>query len=191
MSEGSVNESWVNESWVNESTVNESTVRPAGKVRVAIQVRDEDGVLCPPEWLWATVVFEDLRKGIYCLLNTPFWAPFALGDLVEARFRSNGERFVTALHRRGGRTAHLLVFPADAQKSDIEALAEQWTATGTWVEGFAGGTALAVAVDRQAGGHPTGPELAVLAMGSLEHVTLLADPSELPDDPVFRYVVAA
>jgi len=40
--------------------------------------------------------------------------------------------------------------------------------------------------------HPTGPEIATLAMsGQLEYVTLLADPSELPDDPVFRYVVAA
>jgi hypothetical protein len=163
-----------------------------GQVKVAIQVRDENGELCQPERLWATVVYEDQRKGIYCLLNTPFWAPFALGDLVEARFRRNGERFVTALHRRGGRTAHLLVFPADADRAAIEALAEMWRATGTWVEGNACGTVLTVAVDRQAGGQPTGPELATLAMDrALEYVTLLADPHELPDDPVFRQVIAA
>jgi hypothetical protein len=163
-----------------------------GNVKVAIQVRDEQGELCQPEWLWATVVYEDQRKGIYCLLNNPFWAPFALGDLVEARFRRNGERFVTALHRRGGRTAHLLVFPADADRAAIAALAELWRATGTWVEGFAGGTVLTVAVDRLAGGQPTAPELATLATGrALEYVTLLADPAEKPDDPVFRFVVAA
>jgi hypothetical protein len=163
-----------------------------GKVKVAIQVRDEEGELCSPEWLWATVVYEDQRKGIYCLLNNPFWAPFALGDLVEARFRRNGERLVTALHRRGGRTAHLLVFPADADRAAIAALAQLWRATGTWVEGFGRGTVLTVAVDRQTGGQPTGPELATLAMGgALEYITLLADPDELPDDPVFRHVVAA
>jgi hypothetical protein len=163
-----------------------------GRVKVAIQVRTDEGELLPPESLWATVVYEDRRRGIYCLLNTPFLAPFALGDLVEARFRSNGERFVTALHRRGGRTAHLLVFPADAEKEDIEKLAEQWAATGTWVEGYAGGPALTVAVDRQAGGQPTGPELAMLAMGgSLACATLLADPDEKPDHPCFRYVIAA
>jgi hypothetical protein len=163
-----------------------------GKVKVAIQIRDDEGELCPAEWLWATIVFEDQRKGIYCLLNTPFFAPFALGDLVEARFRRNGDRFVTALHRRGGRTAHLIVYPADADRAAIQLLAEQWRSTGTWVEGFAAGTALTVAVDRLAGGRPTGPEIATLAMsGQLDYVTLLADPSELPDDPVFRYVVAA
>jgi hypothetical protein len=163
-----------------------------GKVKVAIQVRDEQGELCAPEWLWATVVYEDRRKGIYCLLNTPFWAPFALGDLVEARFRCNGDRFVTALHRRGGRTAHLLVFPADADRAAIEALAQLWRATGTWVEGFAGGTVLTVAVDRGSGGQPTERELTTLRMGrALECITLLADPEEQPDDPVFRYVVAA
>jgi hypothetical protein len=170
----------------------EVVVMAEGKVNVAIQVRDDEGVLCPAEWLWATIVFEDQRKGIYCLLNTPFFAPFALGDLVEARFRRNGERFVTALHRRGGRTAHLIVYPADADRAAIELLAEQWRSTGTWVEGFAGGTALTVAVDRSADGHPTGSELATLAMsGQLEYAALLADPSEKPDDPVFRYVVAA
>ena len=163
-----------------------------GKVKVAIQVRTDEGELLPPESLWATVVYEDQRKGIYCLLNTPFFAPFALGDLVEARFRRNGDRFVTALHRRGGRTAHLIVYPADADRAAIQLLAEQWRSTGTWVEGFADGTALTVAVARLAGGHPTGPEIATLAMsGQLEYATLLADPSELPDDPVFRYVVAA
>jgi Domain of unknown function (DUF4265) len=170
----------------------EVVVMADGKVKLAIQVRDERGELCQPEWLWATVVYEDVRKGIYCLLNNPFWAPFALGDLVEARFRRNGERFVTALHRRGGRTAHLLVFPADADRRAIAQLAELWRATGTWVEGFAGGTVLTVAVDRQAGGQPTGPELATLAVGkALEHITLLADPDEKPDNPVFRHVVAA
>jgi hypothetical protein len=170
----------------------EVVVMAEGRVKVAIQVRDSEGVLCPAEWLWATVVFEDKRKGIYCLLNTPFFAPFALGDLVEARFRRNGDRFVTALHRRGGRTAHLLAFPADIDRAAVQLLAEQWRATGTWVEGFAGGTVLTVAVDRLAGGQPSGPELARLAMsGPLECATLLADPDELPDDPVFRYVVAA
>jgi hypothetical protein len=165
---------------------------PDGTVKIAIQVRDVVGELCPPEWLSAKVVYEDRRKGIYCLLNTPFWAPFALGDLVEARFRNSGDRFVTALHRRGGRTAHMLAFPADVDKALVQDLADEWRVTGTWVEGFAGGTALTVAVDRLAGGHPTGPELAMLAMsGQLEYATLLADPSELPDDPVFRYVVAA
>jgi hypothetical protein len=163
-----------------------------GRVKVAIQIRDDEGELCPAEWLWATIVFEDQRKGIYCLLNTPFFAPFALGDLVEARFRRNGDRFVTALHRRGGRTAHLIVYPANADRAAIQLLADQWRSTGTWVEGFGAGTALTVAVDRLAGGHPTGPEIATLATsGQLEYVTLLADPSELPDDPVFRYVVAA
>jgi hypothetical protein len=163
-----------------------------GTVRVAIQVRDDEGELCQPEWLWATVVYEDQRKGIYCLLNNPFWAPFALGDLVEARFRSDGERYVTALHRRGGRTAHLLVFPADADRAAIRSLAGVWQSTGTWVEGFAGGTALTVAVDRQHGGQPTESELATLAMSkALECITLLADPDEQPDDPIFRHVVAA
>jgi hypothetical protein len=162
------------------------------KVKVAIQVRDQEGELCQPEMLWATVVYEDQRKGIYCLLNNPFWAPFALGDLVEARFRCDGERYVTALHRRGGRTAHLLVFPADADRAAISSLAEVWRATGTWVEGFAGGTVLTVAVDRAMGGQPTGPELATLAMSeALECVTLLADPAERPGDPVFRQIVAA
>jgi Domain of unknown function (DUF4265) len=163
-----------------------------GRVKVAIQVRTDAGELLPPESLWATVVYEDRRRGIYCLLNTPFWAPFALGDLVEARFRDNGERFVTSLHKRGGRTAHLLTFPVSAATSAIERLVEQWTATGTWVEAFAGGTALAVAVDLHAGGRPDGPELELLtAQGSLACSRLLADPEAKPDHPCFRSVIAA
>jgi len=162
------------------------------RVKVAIQVRDPDGSLAAPEWLWAGVVYEDQRRGIYCLHNTPFFAPFALGDLVEARFRCNGDRVVTALHRRGGRTSHLLVFPAGVDTEWVRSLADQWAATGTWVERRGGETAFAVAVDRAAGGHPTGPELATLATdGALEWATLLAAPDEKPDDPVFRQVVAA
>jgi hypothetical protein len=170
----------------------EVDVMTEGKVKVAIQVRDDEGELCPAEWLWATVVFEDQRKGIYCLLNTPFLAPFALGDLVEARFRSNGDRFVTALHRRGGRTAHLLMFHGGVDRDAIQHLARGWEATGTWVEGFDGGTALAVAVERGAGGLPGEAELSELAAsGRLTEIMQLADPDQKPDDPVFRYVVAA
>jgi hypothetical protein len=113
----------------------EVVVMSEDKVKVAIQVRAEEGELGPREWLWATVVQEDMRKGIYCLLN--------------------GDRLVTALHRRGGRTAHMLVFPADADRAAIQRLAEEWgRATGTWVEGFGGGTVPTVAVERQAGGQP-------------------------------------
>jgi hypothetical protein len=168
----------------------EVVVMAEGNVKLAIQVRSDEGELCPREWLWATVVYEDKRKGIYCLLNTPFFAPFALGDLVEARFRRNGDRFVTALHRRGGRTAHLLMFHYAVDRAAIELLADQWRATGTWVEGFDDGTALTVAVE--AGGQPSEAELCELAAsGRLTELMQLADPDQKPDDPVFRYVVAA
>lgn len=170
----------------------EVVVMAEGKVKVAIQVRDDEGELCPREWLWATVVYEDKRKGIFCLLNTPFFAPFALGDLVEARFRRNGDRFVTALHRRGGRTAHLIMFHYSVDRAAIQQLARGWEDTGTWVEGFDDGTALTAAVERAAGGQPAEAELAELAAsGHLQQLMQLADPDEKPDDPVFRYVVAA
>jgi hypothetical protein len=170
----------------------EVVVMSADKVKVAIQVRGDDGELCPTEWLWAAVVFEDARRGIYGLLNTPFVAPFALGDLVEARFRRNGDRFVTALHRRGGRTAHLLTFRGDVDPATLQELAREWETTGTWVEGFDGGSAMTVAVERHKGGSPTDLELDELwARGWLDTLMLLADPDEKPDNPVFRHVVAA
>jgi hypothetical protein len=170
----------------------EVVVMADGKVKVAIQVRDDEGLLLPAEWLWATVVYEDRRKGIYCLLNTPFLAPFALGDLVEARFRRNGDRFVTALHRRGGRTAHVLMFQSCVDRAAIQDLARGWEASGTWVEGFDGGTALTIAVEREAGGLPGEAELSELAAsGRLRELMQLAHPDEKPDDPVFRYLIAA
>lgn len=159
--------------------------------KVGIQLRDDDGTLLPREWLWARVVHEDVRKGVYCLLNTAFLAPFALGDLVEARIQRNGDRLVTALHRRGGRTAHLLVFTARLDVTARLRLAEQWTATGTWVEG-SGGDAVTVSVQAPPGGRPTVAELDGLrASGCLTEVIRLADPGELPDDPVFRSLVMA
>lgn len=162
------------------------------KVKIAVRVRDSEGELLPQEWLWATVVQEDVRKGIYCLLNTPFWAPFALGDLVEARIQRNGDRVVTALHRRGGRTAHMLVWPVDADKVAIQRLAEQWSATGTWVEGCCGGTVLTVSVEPAAGAEPTKDQLAELvASGRLDDLRLIADPDDTPGDPIFRDMVAA
>jgi Domain of unknown function (DUF4265) len=169
----------------------EVVVMLADKVKVAIQVRDDEGELCPREWLWATVVYEDKRKGIYCLLNTPFFAPFALGDLVEARFRRDGERMVTALHRRGGRTAHMLMFCAAVDREAIRRLARRWEESGTWVEGL-DGIALTIAVERETGGQPAEAELAELAAsGRLQAINQLADPNQQPDDPIFRYVVAA
>lgn len=72
------------------------------QVKVGIQITDDEGGRLPREWLWAEVVRQDAAGGIYCLLNAAFYGPFALGDLLEARRRRNGELIVTGLHRRGG-----------------------------------------------------------------------------------------
>lgn len=160
------------------------------KVKVAIRVRDQEGGRLPREWLWAEVV--DQSAGIYCLFNTPFFAPFALGDLVETRRRRNGDLVVTKLHRRGGRTAHLVVFPVTVDRAAVQRLADEWAATGTWVEGCGNGTALTVAVERLAGGRPDEAELAALELGGrLEQLMLLADPDEPPDAQAFAYLDSA
>jgi len=159
------------------------------KVKVGIQITDVEGGRFPREWLWAEVVREDAAGGIYCLLNTAFYGPFALGDLVEAR-RRKGELIVTGLHRRGGRTSWLLMFCLHVPDTRIEQLAAAWRSTGTWVEGF-GGKRMSVALDGTAGARPTDAEITQLSRTrELELAMLLADPDDTPDHPIFRHLVA-
>ena len=161
------------------------------KVKVGIQITDEDGGRFPREWLWAEAVHErGGLGGVYCLLNTPFYGPFALGDLVETRRRRNGELIVTGLHRRGGRTSWLLMFALSVPNDQINQLIKQWHASGTWVEPM-GGKRVAVAIDAVTGARPTTTEIAWLAAsGALDLHMLLAEPADAPDHPVFRNLVA-
>lgn len=160
------------------------------KVKVGIQITDDEGGRLPREWLWAEVVREDAAGGIYCLLNTAFYGPFALGDLVEARRRRNGELIVTGLHRRGGRTSWLLMFSLRVPDRRIEQLAAAWRSTGTWVEGF-GGKRLSVALDGTADARPTDAEITQLSRTrEVELAVLLAHPDDTPDHPVFGQLVA-
>jgi len=160
------------------------------KVKVGIRITDEEGGLFPREWLWAHVVREDGAGGIYCLLNTAFYGPFALGDLVEAHRRRNGELIVTGLHRRGGRTSWLLMFYLHVSDQRVEQLAAAWQSTGTWVEGF-GGKRISVALEGTADARPTDAEISELSRtGEVEFAMLLADPDDAPDNPVFRNLVA-
>ena len=160
------------------------------KVKVGIQITDVEGGRFPREWLWAEPVFGQATNGVYCLLNTAFYGPFALGDLVEARRKPNGDLIVTGLHRRGGRTSWLLVYDLSVSEERIEQLARIWMATGTCVEGF-GGKRVSVAVEARPDGRPTERELEDLEQsGELEFFLLLADPSDTPTHPVFRNLVA-
>ncbi len=163
----------------------------ARKVKVGIRIKDDSGARFPREWLWAEVVHESSREGVYCLLNNAFYAPFAFGDLVEARRRKNGERIVKRLHRRGGRTAHLLWFQPTVSTEQIQQFADEWAATGTWVEGPGGGI-VTVAVERLAGGRPDETDLQELARrGLLQQLMLMTDPDDTPDSDVFKYLVTA
>jgi hypothetical protein len=165
-------------------------VEEPARVKVAIQITDEDGGKFPREWLWADVVQEDADGGTYCLLNTAFYGPFALGDLVEARRRRNGDLVVTGLHRRGGRTSWLLMFALDVPDERIARLAAAWQETGTWVEGF-GGKRFSVAREGGPETRPTDAEIGLLARsGEVELAMLLADPDDTPEHPVFRQLVA-
>jgi uncharacterized protein DUF4265 len=169
----------------------EVVVMAQDRVKVTIQVRDDDGEVYPREWLWAEAVTEDDDGGTYCLLNTPLFAPFALGDMVDATRQDDGTLAVTALHRRGGRTAHLIVFSGLTDRAAVQSLADEWAATGTWVESC-DVVALTVAVESAEGGRPTGAELAALRLsGSVVEVMRLADPEETPDDPIFRHLFVA
>lgn len=160
------------------------------KVKVGIQITDDEGGRFPREWLWAHVVQEDTAGGIYCLLNTAFYGPFALGDLVEARRRRHSELVVTGLHRRGGRTSWLLMFYLHVPDKSIEQLAAAWRSTGTWVEGF-GGKRMSVARPGTADARPTDDEITELSRtGKVQLAMLLADPDDTPDHPVFRQLVA-
>jgi hypothetical protein len=160
------------------------------QVKIRIQVTDDEGGRFPREWLWAEAVQEDAVGGTYCLLNTAFYAPFALGDLVEARRKRKGDLMVTGLHRRGGLTSWLLMFSLSVPDGRIEELAAAWRATGTWVEGF-GGKRLSIARDGMVGARPTAAEICLLTSSrEVELAKLLADPDEAPDDPVFRFLVA-
>jgi hypothetical protein len=160
------------------------------KVKVEIQVTDAEGGRFPLEWLWADVVREDASGGTYCLLNTASYGPFALGDLVEARRKRNGDLMVTGLHRRGGRTSWMLMFSLDVPDTRIEQLAAAWRVTGTWVEGF-GGKRISVAREGRATARPTAAEICLLSSrGEVELGKLLADLDDVPHDPVFRFLVA-
>jgi hypothetical protein len=84
----------------------------------------------------------------------------------------------------------LLWFRLDEPAARIEQLTSDWAATGSWVEG-AGGGAINVAVERTAEGRPTPHEVdELLRTGRLQSATLLVDPADAPDDPVFDHVVA-
>jgi hypothetical protein len=160
------------------------------KVKIGIQITDDEGGRFPREWLWAEPVQEDAEGGTYCLLNTAFYGPFALGDLVEARRKRDGDLMVSGLHRRGGRTSWLLMFSLDVPDTRIEQLADAWRATGTWVEGF-GGKRISVAREGTETARPTAAEICLLSStGEVELAKLLADPGDVPDDPVFRCLVA-
>lgn len=160
------------------------------KVKVGMQITDEEGGRLPREWLWAHVVQEDEAGGIYCLLNTAFYGPFALGDLVEARRQRDGGLIVTGLHRRGGRTSWLLMFYLQVPDERVEQLAAEWRSTGTWVEGL-GGKRVSVALEGTPDARPTDAEITELSRaGEVELAMLLADPDDSPDHPVFRNLVA-
>jgi hypothetical protein len=159
------------------------------KVKVGIQITDTSGGRFPREWLWAEPVRQDPRGGVYCLLNTAFYGPFALGDLVEARRERTGELVVTGLHCRGGRTAWMLMFALCVSDERIEQLAAHWSETGTWVEGF-GGKRVSVALDTT-GGRPTPADIEALSSsGELELAMLLASPTDTPEHPVFGQLVS-
>jgi hypothetical protein len=158
------------------------------KVKVSVQSRHDCGRVMQREWLWAEVVDDDDGRQICCLLNTPFWSPFALGDLVTVRRRRAGLA-VTGLHRRGGRTANLLVLPERPDLTAVEELALSWAETGTWVEGY-DHAFLTVSVEAGSDARPTPTELLLrTATGEIEEVHLLADPDQTPDDEVFDRLV--
>lgn len=152
------------------------------KAKVRIRLR---GDCAENKWLWADpVTVDDDGDGVYCLYNTAFWAPFTLGDLVEVRRDRHGDLQVVGLHRRGGRTGYLVVFPQDAGWSrTVFPLAEGWRSTGAYSEGGYGGTVLAVSVPGDAGARPTVAELEdLVSRRVVESFVVPALPDDSPGD---------
>ena len=82
------------------------------------------------------------------------------------------------------------MFSLRVPNARIEELAAAWASTGTWVEGF-GGKRLSVALDATADARPSDVEISELARdGEVEFAMFLADPTDSPDHPVFRQLVA-
>ena len=83
------------------------------------------------------------------------------------------------------------MFSLRVPNARIEELAAAWASTGTWVEGF-GGMRLSVALDATADARPVGRrDISELARdGEVELAMFLADPTDSPDHPVFRQLVA-
>ena len=113
------------------------------------------------------------------------FAPYVVGDLVTVR-RSGKNLALVGLHERGGRTGHLIEFSVDVTQQAIDALTEEWAATGAVVERLSG-PYYSVAANEKARQRPTSTELGRLANeGMIAAFELITDPDDDAPQPSCR-----
>jgi hypothetical protein len=137
------------------------------------------------EWVWAEPVQTSDGLRVYRLLNSSVFAPYVVGDLVTVR-RSGKHLALAGLHERGGRTGHLIEFSVDVAQQAIDALTEEWAATGASVERLSS-PYYSVAATEESRQRPTSTELGRLANeGTIAAFELIADPDDDAPQPNCR-----
>jgi hypothetical protein len=97
-----------------------------------------DDTLPAAEWMWARPVDAHDGGGIYELLNTSFYVPLAVRDLVRAEPDGDGMMQVTGIACPGPFVMSWAVC-ASPDRTDAAAVADRWLAQGaSWSEAMSG-----------------------------------------------------
>jgi hypothetical protein len=129
-------------------------------------------------------------RGIYRLLNTTFFAPFAIDDLVEVS-RRNQHLEVVRLHQRGEYTTYYIAWDEAADAARLAAIQNEWRESGSWIETLCDHR-LVVSVPPTLDSRPTEAELEMLESNEavLDLFTHTHPDDQPEDDDLFGYLRA-